>query len=73
MPPVTFDAPAIVFFAPPTAPLTWLPPGYFFAPIGTPLPPLAPLVVGLLFAGVELERLIAGLRAVDGRALAEGL
>jgi len=81
-PPVTLDAPPVtpptvlftpptvpptVFFAPPTAPLTWLLPGYFFAPRGVPL------VVGLLLAGVELERLTTGFRAVEGRALAVGL
>ena len=70
-PPVTLEAPPAtpptVFFAPPTAPLTWLFPGYFFGPMGTPL------VVGLLLAGVEFERLIAGFRAVEGRALPVGL
>jgi hypothetical protein len=50
-------------------------PGYFFAPRGTLLVGPArdfPPVVGLLEAGTELERLIAGLRAVEGRAFGEG-
>lgn len=50
------------------APLTWLLPGYLLAPSGA-----APFVVVLVFAGSELERLIAGLRAVEGRGLGEGL
>jgi hypothetical protein len=66
-PPVT---PPVVLRAVP--PLTWLPPGYLFAPIG-----FAPMdfdvpVVGLFDAGNEFDRLTTGLRAVDGRAFAEG-
>jgi hypothetical protein len=60
--------PVTAFFAP----LTWLPPGYLFAPIG-----FAPIdfdipVVGLFDAGNEFDRLTTGLRAVEGRALADG-
>jgi hypothetical protein len=78
-PPSGFVTPPVVLRAVPTlpvtaffAPLTWLPPGYLFAPIG-----FAPMdfdvpVVGLFDAGNEFDRLTTGLRAVDGRAFAEG-
>jgi hypothetical protein len=46
--------------------------GFFAAGFAPALGYLVPPVVGLLDAGVELERLTTGLRAVDGRALAEG-
>jgi len=46
--------------------------GDFLAPRGAELVALCPLVASLLDAGRELDRLIAGLRAVLGRALGEG-
>ena len=54
--PVGYDG--VGFFAAGFAPLV---PGYFTPP-----------VVGLFDAGVEFDRLMTGLRAVEGRALAEG-
>lgn len=66
-PPTVLLTPPTAFLAPPTAPYTWLPPGYFFAPKSNPL------VGAFVLAGVEFERFIAGLRAVEGSALPEGL
>lgn len=79
-PPRLFVAPPAVFFAAPVpfviaflAPLTWFPPGYLFAPSGIELVGFLTFVdKGLLEAGEEFERLIAGLRAVEGRAFGEG-
>lgn len=76
--PVTLLVPAVICFV---AVLTWFPPGYFFAPIGVLLVgPMALVFAGFCFAnavdeaGLEFDRVRAGLRAVDGRALpGEGL
>jgi hypothetical protein len=70
-----FPAPAMLLTGDLPAVLADFPPGYLFAPSGTLLvgaamdfPP-----IGLLDAGTELERLMAGLRAVEGSAFGEGL
>ena len=72
-PPATFCAPLPVLFAPETPDVTCFaatfPPGYFFAPMGV-FPVNAAAFVD---AGLELDRLTTGLRAVDGRALPEGV
>lgn len=47
-------------------------PGYFFAPSGVELAVLDPLFTSLFDAGREFDRLMIGLRAVEGRALGEG-
>jgi hypothetical protein len=52
--------------------LTWFPPGYLFAPSGFGPTDFDAPVVGLLDAGVEFDRFMTGLRAVEGRALGEG-
>jgi hypothetical protein len=54
------------------APLTWAPPGYLFAPSGLAPTDFETPVVGLFDAGSEFDRLTTGLRAVEGRAFAEG-
>jgi hypothetical protein len=78
-PPNGFARPPVVLFAVPTlpvtaffAPLTWLPPGYLFAPSGFGPTDFEAPVVGLVDAGNEFDRLTTGLRAVEGSALDEG-
>lgn len=72
-PPIVFvappTAPPSVFFAGPVTALTWFLPGYLFAPSGVPPTGFDP---NFEEAGKELDLLTAGLRAVDGRALADG-
>lgn len=69
-------APPSAFFAVLGAAFAWFLTGYLFAPTGVLLVlliNLVPLAAGLDDAGRELERLITGLRAVDGSGFGDGL
>lgn len=67
-------APPSVFFAVLVALFTGFLPGYLFPPRGVLLVLAMSFVpLGLVDAGSEFERLMTGLRAVEGRGLGEGL